>query len=279
MKQLRCGKFLLELGRPLIMGIVNVTPDSFSDGGKFFARDRAIEHARRMIAAGAGIIDIGGESTRPGAVAASLQEELDRVMPVLESLVGDGVPISVDTQKREVMVSAIRAGASLINDVNALKAAGAIAACAESDVAVCLMHRQGDSMTMQLAPTYANVVEEVRDFLCTRARACEAAGIARERVVIDPGFGFGKTVEQNFSLLRNLQALTQTGYPVLAGFSRKNSLGVVTGREVNARLPASLAVAMLAAQRGAQILRVHDVAETQDVLKILAADSAAAAHA
>jgi dihydropteroate synthase len=275
MMQLRCGKFLLGLDRPLVMGIVNVTPDSFSDGGKFLASERAIAHARELIAAGADIVDIGGESTRPGSIAASLQEELDRVLPVLETVVADGVPVSVDTQKTDVMAAAIRAGASMINDVNALQAAGAVEACAGSEVAVCLMHKQGDPRTMQLAPAYANVVEEVKEFLRERVRACERAGIARDRIVIDPGFGFGKTVEQNFALLRGLPAFVKTGYPVLAGFSRKSSLGAVTGREVGSRLPASLAVALLAVQRGAAILRVHDVAQTVDVLKIIAADRAA----
>jgi dihydropteroate synthase len=275
MMQLRCGKFLLDLDRPLVMGIVNVTPDSFSDGGQFLSTERAIAHARELIAAGADIIDIGGESTRPGSVAASLQEELDRVLPVLEAVAADGVPVSVDTQKSEVMAAAIRSGASMINDVNALQAAGAAEVCAGSEVAVCLMHKQGDPRTMQLAPAYANVVEEVKDFLRMRAQACERAGIARDRIVIDPGFGFGKTVEQNFALLRGLPALVKTGYPVLAGFSRKSSLGAVTGREVDARLPASLAVALLAVQRGAAILRVHDVTQTIDVLKIIAADRAA----
>jgi dihydropteroate synthase len=275
MMQLRCGKFLLDLDRPLVMGIVNVTPDSFSDGGKFLSSERAIAHARELIAAGADVVDIGGESTRPGSVAASLQEELDRVLPVLEAVAADGVPVSVDTQKSEVMAAAIRAGASMINDVNALQAAGAAEVCAGSEVAVCLMHKQGDPRTMQLAPAYANVVVEVKDFLSMRAQACERAGIARDRIVIDPGFGFGKTVEQNFALLRGLPALVKTGYPVLAGFSRKSSLGAVTGREVGARLPASLAVALLAVQRGAAILRVHDVTQTIDVLKIIAADRAA----
>jgi dihydropteroate synthase len=204
MMQLRCGKFLLGLDRPLVMGIVNVTPDSFSDGGQFLSADRAIAHARELIAAGADIVDIGGESTRPGSVAASLQEELDRVLPVLEAVVTDGVPVSVDTQKTAVMAAAIRAGASMINDVNALQATGAVEICASSDVAICLMHKQGDPRTMQLAPSYANVVAEVRGFLQGRAQACERAGIAHDRIVIDPGFGFGKTVEQNFALLRGL---------------------------------------------------------------------------
>ena len=253
------------------MGIVNVTPDSFSDGGKFLSLNHAIAHARQLIKDGADILDIGGESTRPGAAAAGLQEELDRVMPVLEALCDNGVPISIDTQKTEVMTAAIASGASMINDVNALQAAGAIEACAQSNVAVCLMHKQGAPATMQQQPTYADVVREVAEFLSARAAACERAGIAKNRIVIDPGFGFGKTVEHNFTLLRELKSIAQLGYLVLAGYSRKNSLGTVTGRPVEQRLAASLAAAMIAAQNGATILRVHDVAETVDVLKVLAA--------
>ena len=268
---LRAGKFLLELDRPRIMGIVNVTPDSFSDGGKFLARDAAITHGRRLIDDGADIIDIGGESTRPGAAAASLQEELDRVMPVLEALVGDGVPISIDTQKPEVMAAAIKLGVAMVNDVNALQAPGALAACAERGVAVCLMHKQGTPVTMQHAPVYADVVTEVGDFLASRANACLAAGIAHDRIVIDPGFGFGKAVEHNFRLLRKLRTLTALGFPVLAGFSRKASLGVATGRGADDRLSASIAAAIICVQNGATILRVHDVRETLDAIKILMA--------
>lgn len=250
------------------MGIVNITPDSFSDGGNFLARDQAIAHARQMRDEGAAIIDIGGESTRPGAIAATLQQELDRVMPVLETLARDGVMVSVDTQKTAVMREAIRLGACMINDVNALQALGAIEACAESNVAVCLMHKQGAPENMQHAPSYQNVTTEVRHFLLGRAQACETAGLARTRIVIDPGFGFGKTVEHNFTLLRELNLLAQDKFPVLAGFSRKSSLGAVTGRAVEDRLPASLAVALIAAQNGAKIIRVHDVKETVDVLKV-----------
>ena len=265
------GKFTLSLARPLVMGIVNVTPDSFSDGGKFLARDQAIAHARKLIADGADIIDIGGESTRPGAAAASLQLELDRVMPVLQALAGEGVPISIDTQKAAVMQAAIIAGAAMINDVNALQADGAIAACAAANVAICLMHMRGSPQTMQQQPDYADVVCEVSDFLTARVATCEAAGIARERIVIDPGFGFGKTVEHNFTLLRQLRKLVVLGYPVLAGYSRKSSLGAVTGRPVEERLAASLTAAIIATQNGATILRVHDVRETVDALKVMAA--------
>ncbi len=262
---------MIALDRPRVMGIVNVTPDSFSDGGKFLSRDVAIAHARRLVEDGADIVDIGGESTRPGALPASLQEELDRVIPVLEALVNDGVPVSVDTQKTEVIAAAIKAGAAMINDVNALLAPGALDACAASDVAVCLMHKQGTPATMQQAPKYADVVAEVAAFLAARSGACLEAGIARERVVIDPGFGFGKTVEHNFRLLRELHTLVALGYPVLAGFSRKASLGIVTGRPADERLAASIAVAMLCAQNGATILRVHDVRETVDAIKVLMA--------
>ena len=253
------------------MGIVNVTPDSFSDGGKFISRFHAIAHAEKLIAEGADMLDIGGESTRPGAAAASLQEELDRVIPVLEALRDRGVPVSIDTQKADVMKAAIAVGAAMINDVNALQAEGAIAACAASSVAVCLMHKQGTPQTMQQAPVYQDVVREVGEFLHARVEACERAGIAANRIVIDPGFGFGKTVAHNFTLLRDLARLKALGYPVLAGYSRKSSLGAITGRKVDQRLAASLAAAMIAAQNGATILRVHDVSETVDVMKILAA--------
>ncbi len=253
------------------MGIVNVTPDSFSDGGKFLGRDQSIAHARKLIEDGADILDVGGESTRPGAAAAGLQEELDRVMPVLEAMRDSGVPVSIDTQKPEVMKAAIAAGASMINDVNALQAEGAVEICAASKVAVCLMHKQGTPATMQQNPQYDDVVREVKSFLLPRAAACRTAGIAADRIVIDPGFGFGKTVEHNFTLLRELPALADCGYAVLAGYSRKSSLGAITGRPVDERLAASLAAALIAAQNGAKILRVHDVRETVDVLKVWAA--------
>jgi dihydropteroate synthase len=269
--KLTCGKFKLSLDRPRIMGIVNVTPDSFSDGGRFLAKDVAIAHARQLIEDGADILDIGGESTRPGAAATSLQEELDRVMPVLDAVVADGVPVSIDTQKPAVMAAAINAGASIINDVNALQAAGAMEVCAASNVAVFLMHKQGLPATMQMAPDYADVITAVTAFLAARSRACLDAGIARERISIDPGFGFGKTIEHNFMLLRELKSLVALGFPVLAGFSRKASLGIVTGKGVDDRLAASIAVAILCAQNGATILRVHDVRETLDAIKVLMA--------
>ena len=268
---LRAGTFLLTLDRPLVMGIVNVTPDSFSDGGRFLARDAAIAHGRRLIEQGADILDIGGESTRPGAAPASVQEELDRVMPVMETLCGDGIPISIDTQKSKVMAAAIKAGAAMINDVNALQADGALEVCGAANVAVCLMHKQGTPATMQHAPTYVDVVTEVTDFLATRAQASLNAGISRDRIAIDPGFGFGKTVEHNFRMLRELRSLVALGFPVVAGFSRKASLGLITGRPSDERLAASIAAAILCAQNGATIIRVHDVRETVDALKVLAA--------
>ena len=268
---LRAGNFVLELNRPLVMGIVNVTPDSFSDGGKFITGDAAIKHARQLVKDGADIVDIGGESTRPGATAATLEEELGRVMPVLEAIVNDGIPVSIDTQKTVVMAEAIKAGASMINDINALLTPGAVKLCAASNVAVCLMHKQGLPATMQAAPTYTDVVTEVKAFLESRIKTCLDAGIVRDRIVIDPGFGFGKTVEHNFRLLREMNALVALGYPLLAGFSRKASLGIITGRAADDRLAASIAAALLCAQNGATILRVHDVRETVDALKVLMA--------
>jgi dihydropteroate synthase len=269
--RLVCGKYALALERPLVMGIVNVTPDSFSDAGKHFDRRAAIAHARRLIENGADILDIGGESTRPGARLASLGEELDRVIPVIEAVAGAGVPISIDTQKPEVMHLAIVAGACIVNDVNALQAPGALQAIVGSKVAVCLMHRKGSAETMQQNPEYRDVVAEVKEFLRERAEAVLATGVAAERIIIDPGFGFGKTVAHNLRLLRDLDAFLDLGFPVMAGLSRKSTLGTITGRPVNERLAASLAAALLAAQKGAKIIRVHDVRETVDVLKILQA--------
>jgi len=268
LSDLICGDYRLPTSRPLLMGIVNVTPDSFSDGGKFTNASRAIEHAERLIDAGADIIDIGGESTRPGAPLTSSDEELARVLPVLAGIIDAGVPVSIDTQKTAVMRAAIDAGASMINDVNALQAEGALALCAASRVAVCLMHRQGTAADMQDDPYYDDVVVEVSAYLAARAAASSAAGIGSDRIVIDPGFGFGKTVAHNFILLRDLQSFCSLGYPVLAGLSRKSSLGAVTSRVVEDRLAGSLAAALLAAQNGATILRVHDVRETADVLKV-----------
>lgn len=268
MLMLLCGSFQLSLARPLVMGIVNITPDSFSDGGLHFSSDAAIARAYKLIAEGADIIDIGGESTRPGAEAVSVQQELDRVLPILEGLRGITVPISIDTFKPDVMRAAIAAGASMVNDVNALQDEAAMRVVAESHVAVCLMHKQGEVRTMQDAPRYRDVVADVRDFLRERVEVCEAAGVDVDRLVIDPGFGFGKTVTHNFSMLAHLAEFAEVGVPVLAGLSRKSMLGVVTGQEVGERLSASVAAALIAVQRGAAIVRVHDVRETVDALKV-----------
>jgi dihydropteroate synthase len=265
---LRCARHTFDLARPLVMGIVNVTPDSFSDGGRYLDAAHALEHARRLRDDGADLVDVGGESTRPGAMPVTEADELARVIPLVETLAAKGVAVAVDTRKPAVMRAAIAAGAAMINDVGALTAPGAMEACAAADVGVCLMHMRGDPRTMQEAPAYGDVVVEVRDFLVARARACEAAGIARERIAIDPGFGFGKTLAHNLALLRSLGTLAATGYPVLAGLSRKSSLGELTGRSVDDRLPASLAAALAAVERGAAIVRVHDVRETVDALAV-----------
>jgi dihydropteroate synthase len=265
---LSLGSFQFDLSRPLVMGIVNVTPDSFSDGGMHWRRDAALVHARQLIEDGADIIDIGGESTRPGAQPVSLQEELDRVLPVIEGLRGASVPLSVDTFKPEVMKQAIAAGAHMINDINALQDEAALGIVAAGEVAVCLMHKQGNPQNMQLRPDYQDVVGEVGDFLRARILAAESAGIARRRIVIDPGFGFGKTLAHNLALLRELKQLTALGVPILAGLSRKSMLGTLTGREAGQRMPASVAAALIAVQRGAHIVRVHDVRATVDGLKI-----------
>ena len=268
---LRCGRFRLDLSRPLVMGVVNITPDSFSDGGRFLDSKAALDHANALAAEGADLLDIGAESSRPGALPVSAEEELSRLMPVLEGLRGRAIPVSVDTVKPEVMRAAIAAGAAMINDIGALRAPGALDAVAASDVAVCLMHMQGEPRTMQREPHYRDVVAEVGAFLAERVAAAEAAGIARERIVVDPGFGFGKSVEHNFELLRNLRRFVELGLPVLAGWSRKSTLGAITGRGADERLAASLAAALLAVERGARIVRVHDVAATRDALEVFAA--------
>jgi dihydropteroate synthase len=265
---LRCGSFTLDLSRTLIMGVVNVTPDSFSDGGVYVGAKQAVAHARRLVEEGADILDIGGESTRPGAAPVALDEERRRVLPVLEALAGCGLPLSVDTRKPEFMLEAIAAGAAMINDVTALAAPAALAAVAKSLAAVCLMHMQGDPGTMQESPSYRDVVSEVRDYLAQRVAAAERAGIARDRIVVDPGFGFGKTVEHNLALLRSLAEFRSLGVALLAGLSRKAMLGKLTGREPQERVHASIAAALLAVQNGAQIVRVHDVAATRDALAV-----------
>jgi dihydropteroate synthase len=269
MQKLIAGRFEFPLDRPLIMGVVNVTPDSFSDGGKFLSTSAAIDHAHQLIEEGVDILDIGGESTRPGAQPVAIDEELRRVLPIIEALKSSSVPISIDTMKPEVMKAAIQAGVSMVNDVNALRVPGALEICADTGVAVCLMHMQGEPRTMQLEPSYADVVAEVKAYLFDRAQACERAGIAKDRIVIDPGFGFGKNREHNLTLLRNLSAFRDLGYAILAGLSRKSVLGKITGQEVVSRVPASIAAALLAVQNGANIVRVHDVHATKDALAIL----------
>lgn len=267
-----CATRRLDPSRPRIMAILNVTPDSFSDGGRFNHLDDALRRAEQLVAQGADILDIGGESTRPGARAVGAGEEIERVVPVIEAIATRiEAPVSVDTGKAVVMQAAVSAGACMINDVNALRGEGALEAAAALAVPVCLMHMQGEPRSMQQDPHYGDVVTEVRDFLLQRAEACLAAGIPREHISIDPGFGFGKTLQHNLDLLRGLPILVDTGYPVLAGISRKSMLGAITGREVGDRLAASLTVALLALQRGARILRVHDVAGTVDVLKVWSA--------
>ena len=257
-----------EHGRPLVMGIVNVTDDSFSDGGRFRDPSRAIEHARRLAQEGADLVDVGGESTRPGAEPVPAAEELRRVIPVIEALAGDGVSVSADTLKPEVMREAVAAGCAVVNDVNAFRAPGALEAVADADVGLVVMHMRGTPRTMQEDPRYGDVAAEVGDFLRARARDLEAAGIARARIALDPGFGFGKSFEHNVALFRAIGALAGMGYPLLIGASRKRMLGDITGRGVAQRAAASVAAALLAAQNGAQVVRVHDVKETVDAMKV-----------
>ena len=270
---LHCGQFKLDLTRPRVMGILNVTPDSFSDGGHYSQVNAAVQHALSLIDEGVDILDIGGESTRPNAAPVTLAQELDRVIPVIEALVAHqiNVPISIDTYKPAVMRAAIAAGASLVNDVSALQEEGAIAAVADSDVGVCLMHMQGTPQTMQDNPHYVDVVEEVSAFLSERVSVCQQAGIASNRLLIDPGFGFGKTRVHNITLIQRLDALTQLNLPILVGLSRKSVLGQVTGHDVDARLYASVAAAVISVMKGTHIVRVHDVKATVEALKVLAA--------
>lgn len=250
------------------MGVLNVTPDSFSDGGRFLARDVALAHARQLIGQGADLLDIGGESTRPGAAPVSEDEEIARVLPLFEALADVSIPLSIDTRRPRVMREALEAGASMVNDIEALEAPGAIEVVAGNNCAVCLMHKRGDPQTMQRDPRYGDVVAEVKAYLAARIAAAQAAGIARERIVADPGFGFGKTVEHNLEILKRLGEFQELGVPILAGLSRKSTLGAITGRPVTERLAASVAAALLAVERGASILRVHDVAETRDALAV-----------
>ena len=249
------------------MGVVNITPDSFSDGGRFFDSKAAVAHARQLVEDGADLIDIGGESTRPGSAPVSEQEELNRLLPVLENLQLK-IPVSVDTRRPAVMRTVLEAGASMINDIEALAAPGALQAVAKSNCAVCLMHMRGEPRTMQQHPHYDDVVGEVKAFLKERIKKARAAGVDAGRIVVDPGFGFGKTLQHNLALLKNLSSLASLGVPVLAGWSRKSSLGKITGRPVEERLAGSLAAALLALQGGAKILRVHDVKETRDLIAV-----------
>jgi dihydropteroate synthase len=262
----------LKLDVPAVMGILNVTPDSFSDGGRFVGRDAALRRAEALARDGAAIIDIGGESTRPGAAAVSEQEEVDRVIPVVAAVAAAvDVPLSVDTSKPVVMVEAVRAGAAMINDIRALQEEGALQAAVELQCPVCLMHMQGQPRTMQQEPVYGDVVKEVAGFLDERVHACIAAGLPGDRIIVDPGFGFGKTPRHNVELLSNLRQLRSLGQPILVGLSRKSTLGELTGRDVGDRMPASIAAAVLAVLAGATIIRAHDVRETVDALKVTAA--------
>lgn len=266
-QQWRCGDRTLDLSRTQVMGVLNVTPDSFSDGGHFVGRDAAIRHAEAMVNAGAALIDIGGESTRPGAAEVSVQQELDRVLPVIEAL-ADRVDaaLSVDTSTPEVMRASARLGAHLINDVRSLSRPGALAAAVESGLPVCLMHMQGQPGTMQLSPQYGDVVAEVERYLTERIAACEAAGIGRQQLMVDPGFGFGKTLGHNLALLDALAHFRAFDCPILVGMSRKTMIGEVLRKPVEQRLYGSLAVAVTAALKGASIVRVHDVAATVDAI-------------
>jgi dihydropteroate synthase len=270
--RLQCRGKVLDLTRPCVMGIVNVTPDSFSDGGQHYDRDEAIEAGLRMVEEGAAIVDVGGESTRPGADPVSVHEEIGRVVPVIEALARrtDAV-LSVDTSKPDVIRAAIAAGAHLVNDVRALRVPGALEAAARAQAAVCLMHMQGEPATMQVAPSYNDVVREVREFLRGRVAAALAAGIPPGSICVDPGIGFGKTLEHNLDLLRNVRAFTDLGGPVLIGASRKSMIGIITGRPATDRLAGSLALAALAVEHGAAIIRAHDVAETVAAVRVAAA--------
>ena len=274
--RLPCGNRVLDLAHPQVMGILNVTPDSFSDGGRFRQRDEALRHAAAMVAAGASLIDVGGESTRPGALQVSADEELQRVAPVVEAIAAElDVIISVDTSCPQVMRESARLGAGLINDVRSLRREGALQAAAESGLPVCLMHMQGEPETMQKNPHYDDLLAEVQAFFAERMAACAAAGITAERIILDPGFGFAKNLQHNLSLFKHMQVLHGFARPLLVGVSRKSMIGQALGREVDQRLAGGLALAALAVAKGACILRVHDVAETVDVVRMIAAVEAA----
>ncbi len=267
-----CGRFLFDFTkrkRPIVMGILNATPDSFSDGGRFHSANDAIAMAEQMIVAGVDIIDIGGESTRPGAVPVSLQEELDRVLPVIEGLKNCGVPLSIDTYKAETMRQALHAGVDCVNDIWALRQEGSVDVVLQNqDCGIVLMHMQRDPLTMQFHPEYQNVVSEVMQFLNDRANLLISNGVDRNRIALDPGFGFGKSLEHNLEMLSKFQLFSDSGFPVLAGISRKSMLGKITGKEADQRLAPSIAAAIMTADRGAKIIRVHDVPETIDALKL-----------
>ena len=264
------GKYFIDLSQPQVMGILNVTPDSFSDGGKHTNVSQALNHALRMIEEGATFIDIGGESTRPGAPNVSLQEELDRTIPVIEAVAKNtACVISIDTSKADVMREAVKAGAGLINDVRALQEPGALQVAAEAQVPVCLMHMQGQPRTMQQSPEYDDVVNDVGQFLLARTKVCEEAGIAKDKILFDPGYGFGKSLEHNYTLVKHLPSLMKLGYPVLVGMSRKSMIGNLLNRKVDERLAGSISLATIVAQMGAHIIRVHDVKETADAVNIV----------
>lgn len=264
------GKHFIDLSQSHVMGILNVTPDSFSDGGKHASVTQAVEHALRMLEEGATFIDIGGESTRPGAPDVSLQEELDRTIPVIEAVAKRSeCVISIDTSKAEVMREAVKAGAGLINDVRALQEPGALEAAASTNVPVCLMHMKGQPRTMQNNPEYNDIIKEVSHFLMERAGACEQAGIPQESILFDPGYGFGKSLEHNYALVKHLPCIMSLGYPVLVGMSRKSMIGNLLNRKVDERLAGSISLATIVAQMGAQIIRVHDVKETADAVNIV----------
>lgn len=269
----QCGRFRFELdnpgSRPLVMGILNITPDSFSDGGKYLPLPAALKHAEQMMAAGVDIVDIGGESTRPGSESISHQEEIDRILPVVEALKDCGKPLSIDTSKPETMKAVLEAGVDMINDICGFQEEASRQAVSDGTCGLCIMHMQGNPKTMQEKPHYQDVVEEVAGFLKRQVTELAAYGVARDRMVIDPGFGFGKTKEDNIQLLRNIAGLKETlGLPLLAGLSRKTLIGQITGKPVEKRLAGNLAIALAAVQNGAAILRVHDVDETIDALKI-----------
>lgn len=274
--RLPCGNRVLDLTRPQVMGILNVTPDSFSDGGRFHLRDAALRHAEAMVAAGASLIDVGGESTRPGALPVSAEQELQRVAPIVEAIAAElDVIISVDTSTPAVMFEAARLGAGLLNDVRALRREGALAAAAATGLPVCLMHMQGEPGDMQQNPQYQDLLGEVHGFFVERLAVCAAAGIPAGRLVLDPGFGFAKNLQHNLSLFKHLEMLHEFGLPLLVGVSRKSMIGQTLGRDVDQRLAGGLALAALALAKGAKILRVHDVLETVDLVRMLAAVEAA----